>query len=262
MEDRKKRAIERLKANGRYDEFRKAIKAAGKDPWVLFHEDGRVLVMGDEGGRFTKNGRTFFDSENEKQEPRAFTPNTKRMVNSVVEFLQRQGVKLKDDFTGLPFSGKKLRELNQFDKDSKLDLAIRYLEAADIALNEREPIEARLTGAYALGDIWRCMVVNNFYGQTQKKIAKQERKKGLSAIFEKLRAMKTTGAKPKELWPEFISMLQEENQTFDQVVESCPNTANCKTWAVQFLIIPDKDNEKEKEETMTYNRFVRRLSEK
>lgn len=262
MEDRKKRAIERLKANGRYDEFKKALKAGGKDAWVLFHESGQVVILGDEGRRFTKTARTLFDSDNQKVEVRAFTPNTERMVGAVVEFLRKEGVKLKDDLTDMPLSGKKLRQSNQFDRDSKLDLAVRYLEAADIALDEKCTMETRLAAAYALGDIWRCMVVNNFYGQTQKKIAKQERKKGLSAIFEKLRAMKTTGAKPKELWPEFISMLQEENQTFDQVVESSPNPANCNTWSVQFLIIPDKDSEKEKEETMKYNRFVRRLSEK
>lgn len=261
-ENKKKVILERLKTTGQYEEFRKAIKAAGSDPWILIHESGQVLVMGYEGGRFTKTGRTFFDSENQNFEPRAFTPATERMVGSVIEFLEKEGVKLKDNLTGAPLSGKKLSELNRFDRDSKLDLAIRYLEQADIALDTKSTTEDRLGAAYELGNIWRSMVVNNFYGQTQKKIAKTERKRGLSEIFENLKAMKNAGSKPKELWPEFIAMLGNEEQYFDNVQEVAPNPQNCKTWSVSFVIIPNKDGAKHKDEHINYGRFVRRLNEK
>lgn len=93
-------------------------------------------------------------------------------------------------------------------------------------------------------------------------IAHKPRQNGLSHIFEKLKTRKKAGFKPKELWSEFIDMLTNENQVFDNVVNHSINRANPQSWSVNFVIIPNNDDKQHKEIKMSYARFVRRLNEK
>lgn len=156
-----------------------------------------------------------------------------------------------------------LKKENLFiESDSEEADLVNLWQSCEIAANKKNNIEHRLDYAFRAGDYFRRIAVYADYGKSQSKSASQERKKGLNEIFEKLKKRKAAGEKPQELWPEFISMLQERHEIYDQVQEETTNPANSKTWKVSFLIIADKDGEPQKEVVMKFARFRRRLSNK
>jgi hypothetical protein len=146
--------------------------------------------------------------------------------------------------------------------DGMLEMKLKYCEKTIIALSNDRTEDDKFNAIYELGVLEQEMSTLKEYGAAQSKIASQERKKGLNELFEKLGKRKAAGEKPKELWPEFISMLRERIETYDQVQEETTNPANPKTWKVSFLILADKDGDPQKEESMKFERFRKRLSNK
>ncbi|RVT45667.1 hypothetical protein EMM73_11910 [Rheinheimera sediminis] len=262
MANNSKIARKRLKESGQLEHFKKAVSESSKDRIVLTSEDGGVYLFDKRGQRFTDNVQLIYASVPVQSDPLPLAEKVKLTLNGIISLFRRKGIKLRDPLSGISYSGKQIRENNKFELGSHLDLCSLYLVQADILLNKETKVEVQLSAAYELGDISRCLKVSHAYGQNQRKIAKVERKRGLSEIFENLKAMKNAGSKPKELWPEFIAMLGNEEQYFDNVQEVAPNPQNCKTWSVSFVIIPNKDGAKHKDEQITYGRFVRRLNEK
>ncbi len=143
-----------------------------------------------------------------------------------------------------------------------LDLARQVIENMEKADDNQSDIEARLLAAYKAGRLYERFNVVKDYSAQQIEIASKERKKGLTAIYDKLKSMKHAGQKPKDLWPEFVSMLKDKNNMFDNVLERAGNHHNCKSRSVTFSILPDHVEGKLKDETITYERFSRRLNEK
>lgn len=268
MADKKQNSSEkvsvakRLKENNQIETFRSVLHRVSKESLIINDAEGRLVVFDAVGKKYTNNIEILFDSDPEPSIKMTLQKQVRTMLKPIIALLRDKDLQLKDPETGKSYSGAMIREKNKFEIDSHLDFCTRYLVQADILLDESCDVDSRLDAAYQLGDISRCMKVATIYGKTQKKIAKQERKKGLTVIFEQLKMMKNAGLKPKELWPEFVSMLQDENRSFENVLENVGNPANCKTWSVSFSIIPDKDDGVYKDEVMRYQRFLRRLNEK
>jgi hypothetical protein len=142
------------------------------------------------------------------------------------------------------------------------DLCTKFIAAAKIALNVALKIEIRLDEAYNAGLLYKTLVVLDEYNAIQKKIAANLRKPKLKEIFDDLKRRKAGGEKPVELWPHFISALEDENRLFDMVEEHKPNPGNVKSWYITYLMLdkeedPNKVNEPEK---MKYENYLRRLS--
>jgi hypothetical protein len=90
-------------------------------------------------------------------------------------------------------------------------------------------------------------------GKRNKNIAQQPRKLALSQIIEKLKKRKKiTGLTAKELWSEFISML-EDSDDFESVCEICPNKNQPDKWEVNY-----KDS-KVKSHSMKFKTFQKNL---
>jgi hypothetical protein len=145
-----------------------------------------------------------------------------------------------------------------------LDHCTKFILAAKLVLNVNNGIEARLNQAYIAGSLYKTLMVLPEYNAIQKKIAANLRKPKLAEIFDDLKRRKAGGEKPKELWPDFISALDDENRLFDMVKEHKPNPGNAKSWYVTYLTI-DRDDKGAKEwgpEKMKYENYLRRLSSK
>jgi hypothetical protein len=149
----------------------------------------------------------------------------------------------------------------KFGHDSVEGLASEVIFHIGFMMSEI-PLMDRLKHAVFLGKASVLIQVYLPQIPVQSKNAQQERKKGLTNIFNILRAQKNEGAKPKDLWPTFISMLREDKENFDQVKEISANPKNCKSWCVNFIIVPNKDSDSIKDDKMTYARFTRRLNMK
>ncbi|QJR82267.1 hypothetical protein CA267_016670 [Alteromonas pelagimontana] len=77
------------------------------------------------------------------------------------------------------------------------------------------------------------------YQNKNKSKAEKERKPELGKIYRKLAKRKKAGETPKDLWPIFIEDLHnatDENgaKPFDDVKSFYPNSANVRTWRVEF----------------------------
>jgi hypothetical protein len=145
-----------------------------------------------------------------------------------------------------------------------LYLCTKFILAAKLALAVDLKTEARLDQAYEAGYLYKTLMVLPEYNAIQKKIAANLRKPKLAEIFDDLKRRKAGGEKPKELWPHFISALDDENRLFDIVEEHKPNPGNAKSWYVTYLTI-DRDDKGAKErgpEKMKYENYLRRLSSK
>lgn len=256
------KAYNRLIESGNMPEFKNSLKAASDKAFVLKDPNGNIVVFDAVGKRFTNNREITFNSGPDPANNFKLQDEVRMMSRFIFELLQERGLKVSDPVTGLNYTAQRIRENNEFEKGSHLDLCSRYLLGSEILLSEATNVDAKLHAAYQLGDISRCLKVSHEYGQTQKTIAEKERKRGLNEIFNQLRAKKNTGAKPKELWPEFIALLSDEDRFFDDVKEEQPNALNQKTWSVSFEILPDRGSQNTKRETITYERFRRRLNEK
>jgi hypothetical protein len=142
------------------------------------------------------------------------------------------------------------------------DHCTKFILAAKKALNVHDGIEGRLERAYQAGYLYKTLMVLPEYNAIQKKIAANLRKPKLKEIFDDLKRRKAGGEKPVELWPHFISALEDENRLFDMVEEHKPNPGNVKSWYITYLMLdkeedPNKVNEPEK---MKYENYLRRLS--
>ncbi|MCK8103652.1 hypothetical protein [Pseudoalteromonas sp. 2CM36K] len=268
----KKAAFKHLKAIGLFDKFKESLQNAPPKSTVIFYDDGHVCILGETGQRFLKKPQIFFDSYCPNGEfiskPIAFSERAMKKAIKIRQSLEEEGYFLQ------PKANRKLSlidagnefVLSHFGKrtttETMLELKLSYLENIIIALSNSSTEDEKLNATYELGALEQKMSIYGEYGSSQRKVASQERKKGLSEIFEKLRERKTAGEKPKELWYEFVSMLHEKKETYDQVQESTTNLANSKTWKVSFLILANRDDKSPKEEHMTYERFRRRLNEK
>ena len=147
------------------------------------------------------------------------------------------------------------------EKFSKYDVITEIILRIELVQNENNSIEQRIEQAFVIGRLLKTAEVLHVFGVSQQKIAEQPRKKGLPEIFDSLRAKKNLGFNPKELWPDFVNMLHKEKESFDQVTEYTGNSHNLKTWSVSYVTVPDSDKIKSKDDSMTYERFRRRLSE-
>jgi hypothetical protein len=145
-----------------------------------------------------------------------------------------------------------------------LDHCTKFILAAKLVLNVNNGIEARLNQAYIAGSLYKTLMVLPEYNAIQKKIATNLRKPKLAEIFDELKRRKAGGEKPIELWPDFISALNDENRLFDKVKEHQPNLGNAKSWYVTYYTL-DRDYNLAKErglEKMKYENYSRRLSSK
>jgi hypothetical protein len=145
-----------------------------------------------------------------------------------------------------------------------LDHCTKFILAAKRALAVDLKTEVRLDKAYEAGYLYKTIMVLLEYNAIQKKIAANLRKPKLAEIFDELKRRKAGGEKPIELWPDFISALDDENRLFDKVKEHKPNPGNAKSWYVTYLTI-DRDDKGAKErgpEKMKYENYLRRLSSK
>lgn len=148
-----------------------------------------------------------------------------------------------------------------------LDHCTKFILAANKVFNVNNGIEVRLDQAYKAGYLYKTLMVLAEYNAIQKKISANSRKPELKKIFDDLKRRKAGGEKPLELWPHFISALQDENRSFDMVEEHKPNPSNVKSWYITYFTLDKEDkegaNNKAKEpEKMKYENYLRRLSSK
>ena len=141
------------------------------------------------------------------------------------------------------------------EKFSKLDVLTKLILKIELVQNENNSIEHRINQAYLAGSLAKTVEVLYEFGLPQKKIAQQTRKKGLPEIFRRLKIRKNASLiSPKELWPDFISMLTSDSENFDQVEERATNSHNVKVWYVSY-----EDAATGREAKMTYKTFTNRL---
>lgn len=144
---------------------------------------------------------------------------------------------------------------NFIEKYKFFDHCTMFVLYAEIALSTDIKTEHRLEQAYKAGAIYKTIEVLAEFNESQKKAAKALRKKDLAEIFTRLKRQKLAGETPKELWPQFISALENESQSFEDVLEHRANEHNIKSWYVTFLAI----NNEFKPNKINYMNFARRL---
>lgn len=254
-----KKAMAEVIRQGRLQELKDVIRA-NPGCSIMTSEQGNLVVMAIIGKRLLRRNEIVFQLLDEQS---SFESIVKIKHDALISFLTQQQKFNSSIVFDKNMAGRDVfaRNKERFEVDSKLYLAAKMLSQCEIIQSNSYSQDAKLFAAHELGILFTRFSTLTQNGRTQEKIAKHERKKGLTAIFDKLKAMKNGGQKPRDLWTEFVSMLKEENQTFDRVEESANNPANCKSWSVTFSIIPDKDGAGQKEQTISYERFTRRLNE-
>ncbi|KKO45390.1 hypothetical protein WG68_10055 [Arsukibacterium ikkense] len=127
--------------------------------------------------------------------------------------------------------------------DSEESELVAIWEAADLAMDETLKIDSRLEYAFKAGDLMRRVLVYRDYSLIQKKVAGQLRAKDVHDLIKKL-AVKDAPA--KELWNEFLGLLDSEN--FEPIESQTENKITYK-------------NSNGKKREMQFSTFQNKLSE-
>lgn len=119
----------------------------------------------------------------------------------------------------------------------------------------------RLKHAVAFGNV--TTLWDHYYtmGKAQKVNAKKPRDQLLSGIYLRLAKRKlASNLTPKELWQDFVSILEGSKQEFEKVIETQANKGNPDTWEVGFCrILGEKVSPPE---SITYKQFRNALNRK
>jgi hypothetical protein len=147
-----------------------------------------------------------------------------------------------------------------FDHDSFEALAARFIWHIEEMIDQELDQTARLEHAVAFGHVTTLWEHYHAMVKPQKENAKRPRDPLLSSIFSKLAGRKVASdLTSKELWPEFISALEDSIFT-DDVNEKKRNLSNPETWSVTFCRL--KGEEVSDPEEIQYKTFRDSLSRK
>uniref|UniRef100_A0A486XFS4 Uncharacterized protein n=1 Tax=Rheinheimera sp. BAL341 TaxID=1708203 RepID=A0A486XFS4_9GAMM len=148
-----------------------------------------------------------------------------------------------------------------FEHDSFEALAARFIMHITEMLDQELDEIARLEHAVAFGHVTTLWDHYQTVRIAQEKNAKKPRDPLLSSIYSKLAKRKlASNLTPKELWQDFVSILEVSKQKFEKVTEIQVNKNNPATWEVRFCRILGE--EVNPEERVTYKQFRNALNRK